>query len=612
MFRFRLFVPATVLLLVASFPLLHAYESDFEVEQHSIFKIKEGREGKYSLESEVKVWQTYLTDRSTSRTDFPIPEPFYGKVDDLSGKFSGGRLGRDNFSYVFVEHEDIFISNNKVHWIHFPDKIKAGETVQYGYSIKYENAAWFPVQYVTNNARVRKHLLQIEHPADVRVDFSFFFPRDSVAYRIERPSDEKTLLIFENVEETDGIPYFPFNSYSAAVQVRLSKGGIGITPTTPKEFTDWYRALFEQTPAVSAAHSAKVRELLAGKTTDREKLAALHDYVREHIRYIADEADYGAIVPREPNLVMDRGYGDCKDRAFLIAALARDQGIKVNMALVSTQPTAVFDNGVYVSEFNHAICAWRDGSQIVFFDPTGKYTDFGNLPQSSVESVSLVLDPENPTLVTIPRPNEDVAIELDIQGSLDDPENAHARVTLRNSYMAAALQGLQELQGVDLENLLSNMLTGHFHKLSLDYFELDTVQDGLVTFTAQADMSDFLISSTTKKYVPGMPFRTVDAEILEREKDSYGIWTGLQETIRVNMRLDIGDYAIEPKELSVGDAGSALFLSSISVAEDGAALVSYQLSQKSSIMSAESKTKYLDFCKNLLKNKKSMFVLTAK
>lgn len=611
MYCFRLAASVAALLLFAPLSILLAFDSDFEIEEHTVFTVDGGKEGKYSLESEVKVLYTYLTERSTSNLSFSIWEPFYGKVSDLHGRYSGGRLGGENFSYTFVEHEDIFISNNKVHQILFPNKIKTGETVQYGYTTEYEDAAWFPVQYVPNNARVKKFTLEIEHPSDVQVEFNLFFSRDSIPYRIEKPKSGKTLLIFENIEETEEIPYFPFNGYHAAVQVRLSKGGIGITPTTPKEFTDWYRRLFEQKPAVAAAHSAKIEKALAGRTTDWEKLQALHDYVRENIRYIADEADYGAIVPRDPSLVLDRGYGDCKDRAYLIAALAREHGIDVDMALVSTYPTATFKNGVYVAEFNHAICAWHDGEKIVFFDPTGKYTPFGNLPRSSVESVSLVLDEERPTLVTIPRPNEDVAIELDINGSLDDPENGRARVTLRNSYLSAALQGIAELQGVDLENLLSNMLNAHFHKLSLDYFELDTVQDGMVTFTAQADISDFLISSTAKKYVPGMPFRTVDAEILEREKDTWGIWTGLQETIVVNMRLDVGTYTIEPKEYSVGDGESALFSSSIAAAEDGAALVRYQLSQKSSVMNAGSKSKYIDFCKNLLKSKKSMFVLTG-
>ena len=165
---------------------------------------------------------------------------------------------------------------------------------------------------------------------------------------------------------------------------------------------------------------------MVGATTPREKLKAIHDYVRTNIRYIAEEDDYGAIVPRSPDLVLQRGYGDCKDRAYLISALAAEEGINVDMTLVATNPTPTFANSTYIHQYNHVICSWNDGTKRVYFDPTSKYTEFDNLPYSDVESTALVLDPKNPQMVRLPRPNQNAAIEVELRGNLSDPENVRA------------------------------------------------------------------------------------------------------------------------------------------------------------------------------------------
>ena len=600
--------PLLLLSLLWASSYLYA-DGDFEIEHHAEFTVK-SKDGSYSLESNVKRWVYYLTERSTKQRVFPVPEPFYATVSDIHGRFPGGKLTKESISYIYHEQEDIFIADNKVWWLAFP-QLKKGESVMYGYEMKYKGAEWFPIQYVPNNGKVKKFLLKIEHPSDVQVEFNMFFSREELPFRVENPNDELTMLIFEDVEEQEGLDYFPYNGFNAAIQVRLSQNGKAITPTTTEEFTAWYRTLFEQKPAVTPEHSAKVREAMVGATTPREKLKAIHDYVRTNIRYIAEEDDYGAIVPRSPDLVLQRGYGDCKDRAYLISALASEEGINVDMTLVATNPTPTFANSTYIHQYNHVICSWNDGTKRVYFDPTSKYTEFDNLPYSDVESTALVLDPKNPQMVRLPRPNQNAAIEVELRGNLSDPENVSARVTLRNVYFSAAMNAMDELRGLDLENMLSNMLNSHLYKISLDYFTRDSVGEDFVTFTANADLSNFLIASTAKKYLPAMPFRTIEADVLERKDDLWPITTNLQETIEMRMVLDLQGLSIEEKQVAFGDETHASFASSINLSEDGSALVNYRLWQASGLCEGDAKSQFLDFCQEYLKSKKQMFILSS-
>ena len=603
--RLRILLSLLPVLLVSS-TLLHA-ETDFEISEEVEFRVEKKDSG-YSLSSEHKEYYRYLTKRSTGLTVFPVYEHFYTEVSDLSGRAQGGKISRDMISWEYAEHEDIFITGMKIWWIEFPTPA-VGDEIMYGYEVEYDGAEWFPVQYISNMGDLRNYRMKIEHPEDVKVEFSFFFPRDTIPYRIVQPDNRTTILLVENIEEQETLPYFPFNGSNAAVQVRLSSGGRSITPTTPAEFTAWYRRLFNQEPTVDPVHQSKIDALVAGHSTPREKLAAIHDYVRENIRYIAEEDDYGAIVPRDPNLVMSRAYGDCKDKAFLIASLARKHGIQVDMTLVSTRPTPKFDNGTWVGQYNHAICSWDDGSGRVFFDPTSKYTEFGNLPDMDIESHALVLDPENPHMVTIPIPERSAGIEIDIRGNIDEPKQSEAVVTLRNGYGAAARYAANELHGVDRENFLSNMVTSHFYKMSLDYFEPDTVGYTFVTYRAVADLSDFLIESPTKRYIPAMPFSIYDAKILDRGEDPWPVTAGLNDPITMRLHLKSGDFVVEPHSISIGDEAHAAIVSSIDVAEDGSAVVSYRLNQASGEYRDDAKQGFLDFCRDYLKSRKEMFVL---
>ncbi len=581
---------------------------DFEVERQTEFRVGE-KEGKYTLESKVTETLTYLSDRSVARRAFFVSEPFYATLSGLYGIHSRGKLGSDHISYDYIEHEDVFIADNKVWQVEFPSQ-KKGESVTYGYEMKYEGAEWFPVLYVLNTGRVRKFAVTIKHPADVEVEFNMFFPREEFPFSLEK-GEGKTELIFENIAERKDLNYFPFNGFNAAVQVRLTRNGRGITPTTLAEFTAWYQGLFDQKPTIAPSQAAKVKEAMAGAATPREKLKAIHDYVRTGIRYIAEEDDYGAIVPRNPELVLQRGYGDCKDRAYLISALAAAEGIDVDMTLVATRPTPTFSDHVYLSQFNHAICSWEDGDRRVYFDPTSKYTEFDNLPYGDLESAALVLDPESPRMLRLPRPNMNPAIEVELRGSLEDPENARARVTLRNVYFSAAMQALNDLRGLELENRLSNMVTSHFYKISLDYFERDSVGEDFVIFNARADISDFLIASTTKKYLPVIPFRSIEADILDRKEDRWPITTDVKETLELRMILDIDGYLVEKTSFAFGDDRLASFSSSINLTEDGRALVDYRFRQVSGLYEGDAREGYLDFCREYLKSKKQMFILPS-
>ena len=78
-----------------------------------------------------------------------------------------------------------------------------------------------------------------------------------------------------------------------------------------------------------------VGKLIAGKVSRDEKAAAILAYLDREVRYTGVEFGESAMVPHSPNETLGRKYGDCKDKASLLAAMLRVANIPAYIALLN-------------------------------------------------------------------------------------------------------------------------------------------------------------------------------------------------------------------------------------------------------------------------------------
>ena len=124
----------------------------------------------------------------------------------------------------------------------------------------------------------------------------------------------------------------------------------------------WYDRLVAEVPRSSDAVRAKARELTAGKTAPRERTEALVAFARRQVRYVAVEVGIGGYRPAAPQDVLERRWGDCKDKAFLLVELLREAGIEAWPALLRAGAGNRVDRDFPApNEFNHAIVAVSAG-----------------------------------------------------------------------------------------------------------------------------------------------------------------------------------------------------------------------------------------------------------
>ncbi|WP_312936097.1 DUF3857 and transglutaminase domain-containing protein [Pseudomonas sp.] len=120
-----------------------------------------------------------------------------------------------------------------------------------------------------------------------------------------------------------------------------------------KQFAEAYqaRARVEVTPAIREM----ARQLTAKLPTARDKVLALSDWVRTHIRYVAVYVGAGGVVPHPAQTVLDNRYGDCKGHVALLEALLKAVGIDSTPALVNLGNAYTLPSVPTLGVFNHVL-----------------------------------------------------------------------------------------------------------------------------------------------------------------------------------------------------------------------------------------------------------------
>ena len=152
------------------------------------------------------------------------------------------------------------------------------------------------------------------------------------------------------------------------------------------------------------ALKALVEKITADKTSETEKVKSIYYWVKDNIKYVAFEQGYEGFIPREAKLVFERKFGDCKDMASIITAMAKMAKIdNVYITWIGSRniPYTYSDLATPAVD-DHMIATYKKGNDYIFLDATDKETEFGS-PSSFIQGKEALID-ENGTLKIIPVP----------------------------------------------------------------------------------------------------------------------------------------------------------------------------------------------------------------
>ena len=245
------------------------------------------------------------------------------------------------------------------------------------------------------------------------------------------------------------------------------------------EVSRWATGLYDPQVIVDDNVAAKARELTANAKTELEKIQAIGKYV-QNLQYISIDIGVGygnGYRPRPSNVVLARGYGDCKDKANLMRAMLKSLKIEAYpIAIYSGDPTFVRTEWASPSQFNHCIIAVKVSDEtksptiinhaklgrLLIFDATDPYTAVGDLPEYEQGSQALIIAGENGGLSKMPITpaesnawNRDVEVNLSGDGSITGIIREHS--TGQQSTYARAM--FRILSNSDFNKRIESWLT---------------------------------------------------------------------------------------------------------------------------------------------------------
>jgi hypothetical protein len=190
------------------------------------------------------------------------------------------------------------------------------------------------------------------------------------------------------------------------------------TDGTWQSIGEWYERLYTERAVATPVVTTKAQELVAGKSDFYDRTRAIGEFVQQQVRYVAVEVGIGGYQPHAAADVFHNRYGDCKDKATLVATMLSTVGIHAAPVMVDSE-RGVVDAGAPSIVGNHIIAAIeippgytspklrsvitaKSGRRYLIFDPTSEKTPFGQLESQLQGSIGLLLEGEKSEPIGLP------------------------------------------------------------------------------------------------------------------------------------------------------------------------------------------------------------------
>ncbi|NMB76923.1 MAG: DUF3857 domain-containing protein [Myxococcales bacterium] len=252
-----------------------------------------------------------------------------------------------------------------------------------------------------------------------------------VARRVEpaRDGDERLRLYRFEAAALPGLEPEPgaggFTSHHAFVHVSTFRDW--------NEVGAWYHDLVAGALRPGPQVEQLAREQAAAVADPLERVRKLYQFVANGLRYVGLEFGVHGYVPYPVEQVLERRFGDCKDKSALLAALLNLSGIRAEMALLRMKRLGDLpDEPASLAPFNHAVCYLPDHD--LWLDGTAAFHDIRELPAQDQDTLALVITPRGGRLVRTPlsKPEQNrTSIEFELRPDERGDGGGEVRIRLQ-------------------------------------------------------------------------------------------------------------------------------------------------------------------------------------
>ena len=255
------------------------------------------------------------------------------------------------------------------------------------------------------NTEVEKATYDITYPSDYPLRYKVV---NSSVSPSKTSQGGKTCLHFQfdNINAIKKSEYgLPLSKVSPKVYFAPSRFSYFKTTGSLLSWDDlgaWEQSLFSDRGALPEEAKAKVRQLIKGCSSDKEKVAAIYKFLGESTRYVSIQLGIGGYQPMTALEVWRQGFGDCKALSNYMMALLAEAGIQSHCVAISTQQDKLLPDFPNFQQMNHMILEVPLSSDTLWVECTNPRLPLGYVHNDISGHVALEMSSAGGKLVTLP------------------------------------------------------------------------------------------------------------------------------------------------------------------------------------------------------------------
>ncbi len=427
----------------------------------------------------------------------------------------------------------VFYDDVKQRQLIFPN-LEAGAKKVYNYQTQIEDPFLLHKFIFGGGLPIKNSTLEIKTEKDINIGFKIFNdPSNLITFsKIEKKGKWIYKWILKDVKPVkleNNSPGFLYviphiNIYIKDYKVNNQKITVLGDITNLFDYYKGFTKNLNQTedPTLKAI-TLKITENL---TNDDDKVKAIFYWVKDNIKYIAFEYGYEGFIPREASLICERKFGDCKDMASIISAMAKYANVKnVFISWIGTRDIPYSYNELPTPAVdNHMIALYKKGEEYIFLDATDKETLYG-IPTGFIQGKeALYGDGESYKIIPVPIvPAEKNEIKEQVKISIEKDKLVGSGKIEFNGYNRSRILSRigDSTNKIKFEMIKGLVLKGN-NKFNLKEYTEENIKDRDKPYQINYnfDLGNYIVKVDKEIYINLFLDKPLEKVIIEKDRSS--------------------------------------------------------------------------------------------
>lgn len=478
---------------------------------------------------------------------------FKGQVSDGTGrilrKFKESELKRTEYSrYLAIDDYMMYLE-------YTPPVYPI--TITYEWTMEsHDNLIEFPrfCPQTGYDVSVKKAVYRLTAPKDFTIRHALL----NIDKTVTMSDDGKTLTL-----ELDNLPALKQEPFARPLRERLPMAyfvptnfiyyGTRGSLSTWTDYGRWEYSLIKGREMLPDDIRKEIHQMTDGLKTDREKVAALYQYLEKTTRYVAVLLGIGGQQPAPASNVCKSGFGDCKGLSNYMRAMLKEVGIPSNYTTISTTNHRLLRDFASAGQMNHVILQVPLKSDTLWLECTNPQLPLGYIHEDIAGHHAIVISERGGEFVQLPAYADSVnALHQNINVALSAEGSADIKLSQTAHYQEYENQlSLLTMDKQDFHRTILRMMRTPQAIINKSDVQEDKEK---VSLSLNVDITSMGYASVTgqRLFVPLCPIRkefNVPNNNKERNEELY-IANGFMDESTITLTIPDG-YSVESKPKNI-------------------------------------------------------------